>query len=229
MARARGLRRWIGGALLVAILLSVALVTALRWIPPPYSSVMIQRTLAGDPVRYRWVPLADTASAMALAVVAAEDQKFPTHRGFDFEAIRDAVDDGADGGRLRGASTLTQQVAKNLFLWEGRSWVRKALEAWFTVLLESLWPKSRILEMYLNVAEMGDNVFGVAEASRRHFGRGADGLSAEQAALLAATLPNPRRHSASAPSPYVRERQRWILRQMEQLGGRSYLRGILPP
>jgi monofunctional biosynthetic peptidoglycan transglycosylase len=216
-------------SLLAGLVSSVGLVTLLRWIPPPSSSVMIQRTLAGNPVHYRWVPLYDIAPAMALAVVAAEDQKFPTHLGFDLEAIRDAVDHGAEGGRLRGASTLSQQAAKNLFLWEGRSWVRKGFEAWLTVLLELIWPKSRILEVYLNVAEMGDNVFGVAEASRRHFGLGAGSLSPEQAALLAATLPNPRRYSASAPSQYVRERQRWILRQMEQLGGRSYLRGILPP
>jgi monofunctional biosynthetic peptidoglycan transglycosylase len=190
---------------------------------------MLQRVVAGKEVKYRWVSLAEIAPAMALAVVAAEDQKFPAHHGFDLDAMREAVDDAAEGRRLRGASTLSQQVAKNLFLWEGRSWVRKGLEAWFTALLELLWPKARILEVYLNVAEMGDNVFGVGEASRRHFGRDPASLSAEQAALLAATLPNPRRYSASAPSPYVRERQRWVLRQMDQLGGRSYLKGILPP
>jgi monofunctional biosynthetic peptidoglycan transglycosylase len=226
---ARRLRRWIGWSLLAGLILSAGLLTALRWIPPASSSVMIQRILAGKPVHYRWVPLSDVAPVMALAVVAAEDQKFPAHHGFDFEAIRDAVDEGAEGRRLRGASTLSQQVAKNLFLWEGRSWVRKGLEAWLTALLELLWPKDRILEVYLNVAEMGDGVFGVGEASRRHFGRDPGSLSTEQAALLAATLPNPRRYSASAPSPYVRERQRWVLRQMDQLGGRSYLKGILPP
>jgi monofunctional biosynthetic peptidoglycan transglycosylase len=231
MARGRSRRgrlgRVLGWLALGAVVGPLLLVLVLRWVPPPTSSVMIQRALAGETVQYRWVPLEAIAPVAALAVVAAEDQKFPRHWGFDVDAIGDALDASEEGRRLRGASTISQQVVKNLFLWEGRSWLRKGLEAGGTVLVEALWPKRRILEVYLNVAEFGDNVFGVAEASRLTFGRSPAELTGAQAALLAATLPNPRRYSALLPSPYVRERQAWIQRQMARLGGPSYLAGIL--
>jgi monofunctional biosynthetic peptidoglycan transglycosylase len=166
------------------------------------------------------------APAAALAVVAAEDQKFPDHWGFDFDAILDAAESHARGGRLRGASTLTQQVARNLFLWQGRSYLRKGLEAWMTVLLEVAWPKHRILEVYLNIAEMGERTFGVQAASRHYFARPAAAINASQAALLAAVLPNPRRFRVDHPSAYVLERRDRILQQMSLLGD-GYLRGIL--
>ena len=221
------LGRVLGWLAVGAVVVPALLVLLLRWVPPPTSSIMVQRTLAGETVQYRWVPLEDIAPVAALAVVAAEDQKFPRHWGFDVDAIGDALDASEEGRRLRGASTISQQVVKNLFLWEGRSGLRKGLEAGGTVLVEALWPKRRILEVYLNVAELGDNVFGVAEASRLTFGRSPAELTGAQAALLAATLPNPRRYSALLPSPYVRERQAWIQRQMARLGGPSYLAGIL--
>jgi monofunctional biosynthetic peptidoglycan transglycosylase len=203
-------------------------VFALRWIPPPASAVMLVRTLSeGRSQNYRWVPLQRIAPDMALAAVAAEDQKFPEHWGFDLAAIRDAAETRARGGRLRGASTLTQQVARNLFLWQGRSWLRKGLEAWMSVLLEMFWPKRRILEVYLNIAEMGEHTFGVEAASRRYFARSANALSPGQAALLAAVLPNPRRYRVDRPSAYVLERRDWILEQMSRLGS-DYLQGILP-
>ena len=231
MARGRSRRGRLGRALgwlaAGAVVVPVLLVLLLRWVPPPTSSVMVQRTLAGETVHYRWVPLDGIAPVAALAVVAAEDQKFPHHWGLDVDAIGDALDASEEGRRLRGASTISQQVVKNLFLWEGRSWLRKGLEAGGTLLVEALWPKRRILEVYLNVAELGDNVFGVAEASRLTFGRSPAELTGAQAALLAATLPNPRRYSALLPSSYVRERQAWIQRQMTQLGGASYLAAIL--
>lgn len=231
MARARGRhgrrRRVLGWVALGVVVLPVLLVLMLRWVPPPFSAVMAQRVLTGETVHYRWVPLEQIAPVAPLAVVAAEDQKFPRHWGFDVEAIGEALDTSGEGGRLRGASTISQQVAKNLFLWEGRSWLRKGLEAGGAVLIEALWPKRRVLEVYLNIAEMGDNVFGVAEASRLLLDTHPATLSAAQAALLAATLPNPRRYSALLPSAYVRERQGWILRQMAQLGGPAYLAGIL--
>jgi monofunctional biosynthetic peptidoglycan transglycosylase len=160
---------------------------------------------------------------MALAVVAGEDQRFPAHWGFDFRAIQQVLEDKAQGKALRGASTISQQVAKNLFLWHGRSLLRKALEAWFTVLLELLWPKQRILEVYLNIIELGEQTFGVEAASRRFFNKSAQQLRPEEAALLAAVLPNPLYYRVNAPSAYVRERQSWILRQMRQLGGIDYL------
>jgi len=224
------LRRWLLRGLAAFLLFSLALVLLLRWVPPPTSAVMLTRVIAeGQAQRYEWVPLERISPEAALAVVAAEDQKFPLHAGFDFEQIRKALQSNANGGRMRGASTLTQQVARNLFLWQGRSWLRKGLEAWLTGLLELFWPKRRILEVYLNVAEMGERTFGVEAASRRYFGHSADGLTRRQAALLAAVLPSPRRYRVDAPSKYVLERRNWILAQMRQLGGLSYLEDMLDP
>lgn len=160
---------------------------------------------------------------MALAVIAAEDQKFPQHWGFDWQQIKSAVKENKRRTHVRGASTITQQVAKNLFLWPGRSYVRKGLEAYFTVVLELLWSKQRILEVYLNIAEFSPGVFGVAAASARYFAKSAAGLNAHDAALLAAVLPNPRRLMLSRPSSYLHSRARWIRNQMDQLGGVNYL------
>jgi monofunctional biosynthetic peptidoglycan transglycosylase len=165
-------------------------------------------------LRYDWVPLARISPALRAAVIASEDQRFFEHGGFDWKSMHDAFAAWRSGGRLRGASTISQQVAKNLFLWPGRSVVRKALEAWLTLWIEWLWPKQRILEVYLNVAELGDGVFGAEAASRHWFGRSAASLGREEAALLAAILPSPRRSSVARPSPTLRERQRWILGQI---------------
>ncbi len=208
---------------------SVALVLVLRWVPPPASSFIAQGWLnalwAGERAafRYDWTPMATISPHAALAVIAAEDQRFPDHFGFDFVEIQDALEDQDEGKPLRGASTLSQQVAKNLFLWPGRSFVRKGLEVWFTVLLELLWPKQRILEVYLNIAEFGQYTFGVEAASQRFFHKPAARLAAAEAARLAAVLPNPLRYRVDRPSAYVLKRQRWIERQMLQLGGVTYL------
>jgi monofunctional biosynthetic peptidoglycan transglycosylase len=224
------LRRWLFRIVLALVLVSTLPVIILRWVDPPTSAVILQRTLSeGQPQDYRWVPLARIAPEMALAVVASEDQKFPDHRGFDLQAIRDAAQGNARGGRLRGASTLTQQVARNLFLWQGRSYLRKGLEAWMTLLLELFWPKARILEVYLNIAETGPGTFGVQAGALRFFKQPASDISRQQAALLAAVLPSPLRYRADRPSAYVLERRDHILRQMSQLGGTHYLQGILPP
>jgi len=210
--------------LLVALVLTIAPVLAFRWVPPPTSAFMLRRSLAnlvgsqGKSIRYRWVDWAAIAPDMPLAVVAAEDQKFPRHWGFDFESIAEAIEDQGPRHRVRGASTITQQVAKNLFLWHGRSYVRKGLEAYFTVLLELFWPKRRILEVYLNIAEFGDGTYGVDAASKTFFGKHPSQLTQSEAALLAAVLPNPKRLHANTPSPYVEERTHWIEEQMEQLG-----------
>jgi monofunctional biosynthetic peptidoglycan transglycosylase len=206
-------------------------VLVLRWVPPLTSSMMIQREIAarvsgerGFVLRHRWVPLRQISPELAIAVVSAEDQKFPVHSGFDWDSISDAIEEGDP--HPRGASTLTQQVAKNLFLWPGRSFVRKGLEAWFTVLLEGIWPKRRILEVYLNVAEFGSGVYGAGAASERYFGKPASALGRREAALLAAVLPSPRRMRVSQPSSYVLERAAAIERQAAGLGGRSYLSGL---
>ncbi len=217
-------------ALGLLVAASFLLVLGLRWIRPPVTAVSIERRLealtawrAYHPVR-KWVRWDRISPDAALAVVAAEDQRFAGHYGFDVEAIQKAIDEHDHGRRLRGASTISQQVAKNLFLWSGRSFVRKGLEAYFTALIELTWPKRRILEVYLNIIEFGDGVFGVEAASQRYFHKPAARLRAEDAALLAAVLPNPIRFRVDRPSAYVQERRGWILEQMGQLGGTSYLK-----
>ncbi len=223
------LKKWVYYLLAGFVVLTVVPVLALRWLPVPTSSVMLQRTLAeGAWQHYQWTRLEQIAPAMALAVVAAEDQKFPLHSGFDLQAIRKALIHNTHGGHLRGASTISQQVARNLFLWQGRSWLRKGLESWMTVLIETLWTKQRILEVYLNIAETGPQTFGVQAAARRFLGTSAARLSQPQSALIAAVLPSPNRLHISRPSPYVLERRSHILRQMNALGGSAYLRDILP-
>ena len=160
---------------------------------------------------------------LPIALVSAEDQKFPTHHGFDVDAIQTALAEAEDGSRLRGASTISQQVAKNLFLWNGRSFVRKGFEVYFTLLVETLWPKRRIIEVYLNIAEFGDGVYGVGAASERYFHNAPQQLTPHQCALLAAVLPSPRKLHADRPSSYVQRRADWIERQVRQLGGPAYL------
>lgn len=216
-------------------LASTVPVVLLRWCDPPVSAYMLgarlDAALAHDRsyrTRYQWVDLEHISANAALAVIASEDQDFPFHAGFDFRSIREAVRASERGKRLRGASTLTQQVARNLFLWSGRSFIRKGLEAWFTVLIETLWPKERILEVYLNIAEFGRGIYGVQAASQTYFHEPAAHLTREEAAILAAVLPNPHRMHAERPSRYVLARRDWILGQMRQLGGSAYLRTVEP-
>lgn len=226
----RRVTRWL--LLLIAgwLILSVLAVVILRFVPPPTSAVMIGDWLDAKTsgrqesgLRYRWTPLARISAALPISLVAAEDQKFPTHHGFDFDAIQSALADADEGERLRGASTISQQVAKNLFLWNGRSFVRKGLEAYFTVLIETLWPKRRILEVYANIAQFGEGIYGVGAASERFFRTSPAQLDARQSALLAAVLPNPVRLRVDKPSAYVLRRAAWIQRQAGQLGGSAYL------
>ena len=229
----RRVLRWLGLAALVLVLGSIVQVLALRFVDPPFSAFMAARQLeaarAGDfrfRVDYQWRDADAISPQLALAVIASEDQRFAGHHGFDFEAIRKAAERNARGGRVRGGSTISQQTAKNLFLWSGRSWVRKGLEAWYTLLMETLWPKQRILEVYLNVAEFGDGVYGAQAAARRYFGKDAGRLGPAEAARLAAVLPSPRRYSAANPGPYVQRRTGQIQRQMRQLGGVGYLEDL---
>ena len=198
------------------------------FVPVPFSAVMAERQIGawfrgdfGYVSHSDWVGREEISPWMKLAVIASEDQNFPNHWGFDVAAIQSVLDDS--DSRMRGASTLSQQTAKNLFLWDGRSWIRKGLEAGLTVGLETVWTKRRILTVYLNIAEFGKGTFGVEAASRRFFNKPARRLTMSEAALLAAVLPNPLRFRADAPSGYVRQRQQWILRQMRQLGGEGFL------
>ncbi len=221
---------------LLLVVLTAAPVLALRWWNPVTSAYMlrarIHATLVHDSAyrtQYLWVDLEHISPNAALAVIASEDQRFPFHAGFDFRSIRQAVRASERGKRLRGASTISQQVARNLFLWSGHSYVRKALEAWLTVLLEASWPKERILEVYLNIAQFGRGVYGVEAASHQFFREPATRLTPDQAALLAAVLPNPLLLKVASPSRYVLERRDWIVGQMRRLGGDTYLERVEKP
>lgn len=228
-------------AFLRRIFLRAVVVLAVFWgggialfsvMPVPFSAVMVERQLGawlsgdfGYVAHSDWVSMDEISPWMGLAVIAAEDQKFPDHWGFDVTAIEKALaHNERNENHIRGASTLSQQTAKNLFLWDGRSWVRKGLEAGLTLGMETVWSKKRILTVYLNIAEFGDGIFGVEAAAQRYFHKPASRLSLSEAALLAAVLPNPLRFKANAPSGYVRNRQAWIMRQMRQLGGESFMR-----
>ena len=233
-AKSRVVRVVLWGVKAAALLcvVSVLAVVVLRWVPPVTSGVMLERRfdalVAGKPytIDQRWVPWDRISKQAGLAVIASEDQNFPNHYGFDFESLQKAIDANGKGRRLRGASTISQQVAKNVFLWSGRSFVRKGLEAYFTLLIETVWSKRRILEVYLNIAEMGPGTFGVEAASQRYFRKPAAKLTAAEAALLAAVLPNPVRLRVERPSAYVLERREWILQQMGQLGGTALVDGL---
>ncbi|MBW1849270.1 MAG: monofunctional biosynthetic peptidoglycan transglycosylase [Deltaproteobacteria bacterium] len=221
--------RWV---IIVFIISSTLFVLVMRWIPPPTTSFMLQRRFTAAvnhkkkfKIAYQWIDWKKIPSHTKLAMVAAEDQKFPHHMGFDLESIGEAVKERTNGIRIRGASTISQQVAKNLFLWPGQSFVRKGMEAYFTLLIEVLWPKRRILEVYLNIAEFGNGVFGVGAASRMFFKKSPAKLYQYQSALLAAVLPNPIKLSANNPSAYVWNRSSWVLWHMRLLG-RDYLKGI---
>lgn len=203
---------WIG--------ITVLAVLALRWIDPPTTAFMLAADVSE--VDYEWVDGDRISSNLKLAVIAAEDQRFFDHSGFDFKAINKALEERSR--RVRGASTITQQVAKNLFLWSGQSYVRKGIEAYFTVLIELLWPKPRLMEVYVNVAEFGRGTYGAEAAARRYFRKGAKSLTSAEAALMAAVLPNPIRLRIDKPSRYVRQRQRWIQNQMRALGGPAYIK-----
>ena len=215
--RRRGLRWTLARVLATVAIATVALLLPLRWLPPVTSAFMVRASVvkpanSGD-VLYDWVPRNRISRHVVTAVIAAEDQKFFQHHGFDFRAIGAAIGNGAGDGPSRGASTISQQVAKNIFLWPGRSWLRKGIEAYLTAWIELLWPKERILEVYLNVAQFGPTVFGVEAAAGNFFGKPAVLLNREEAALLAAVLPNPERLRVARPSAYVRQRQTWILGQ----------------
>ena len=193
------------------------MVLPFRWVDPPTTAFMLQDDSDRKSVLYEWSAWENIGTASPIAVVAAEDQKFASHFGFDVKSIRDSVEDFNDGASLRGASTITQQVAKNLYLWPNKSFLRKGIEAYFTVLIEVTWPKKRILEIYLNIAELGPGIYGVGAASETYFGKAPIQLSDAEAALLAAVLPNPKQLRVSQPTPYVLERRNWIIGQMQRL------------
>lgn len=222
-------RRIVAAAIIVMLLVLLTpplVVLTLRWVPPPTSAFMLESDI--QPVRYLWVPAQRMPEALRKAVVASEDQKFWTHNGFDFDAINKALEHNRSSRRVRGASTISQQVAKNLFLWPGRSYVRKGLEVSFTVLIEALWPKDRILETYLNIAEFGPGLYGVQAAAQKFFGKDANQLTAAEAATLVAVLPSPRVWRVTNPGPYVQARTDWILGQIGERARFSYTPSLEP-
>lgn len=212
--------KWMGIAVLAMIAFSILAVIAYRFINPPTTPLIISRSIEGVKVRVerKWVPYEQISQNMVDAVVASEDNKFAEHHGFDFGEIREAYEQNKKGKRLRGASTITQQTCKNVFLWNGRSYIRKGLEVWFTVWVELLWSKQRIMEVYLNVIEMGNGIYGIGAASQAYYRKPSSRLLREEAAMIAAVLPSPRKRNPVKPTGYMQQRQQQILDLMNKTG-----------
>ncbi|HOP21233.1 MAG TPA: monofunctional biosynthetic peptidoglycan transglycosylase [Amphiplicatus sp.] len=196
---------------------SLIWVGAYRFAPPPGTLVMLDRKLGGDVIIHPWTKIEDISPNLIYAVIAAEDSRFCLHNGIDFSAIDAALDERKRGGKQRGASTISQQTAKNAFLWNGGGWARKGAEAWFTIVMETFWPKRRIMEVYLNVAEWGDGLFGAEAAAQARFGKSAKDLTKDEAALLAAVLPSPNKWRVDPPGPYVRGRASMLRKRMDRV------------
>tara|TARA_R100000687_G_scaffold80036_1_gene74976 strand:- start:335 stop:1006 length:672 start_codon:yes stop_codon:yes gene_type:complete len=204
----------------ILLLFSLLIVLLFKWVPVPFTPLMAIRYFENpeEKIQHSWVPRQDISRHLQLGVIASEDQNFVKHNGFDIEAIEKAIEDNQKGKRVRGASTISQQTAKNVFLWPGRNWLRKGLEVYFTFLIETFWSKERILEVYLNSIEMGRGIYG-AEATAQHwFNKSAANLSVYEAAAIAAVLPNPREYRANPASNYINQRKNWIVRQMQNYG-----------
>ncbi|WP_029036429.1 monofunctional biosynthetic peptidoglycan transglycosylase [Salinimicrobium xinjiangense] len=212
--------RFVLKLILGLFLFSILMVVIYKWVPVPFTPLMAIRYFENpeENIRHNWVPMDEISNNLKVAVIASEDQNFPNHNGFDYEAIKKAMEENKKGRRVRGASTISQQTAKNVFLWPQRSWLRKGLEVYFTFLIELFWSKERILEVYLNSIEMGKGVYGAEAASQVWFGKSAANLTAYEAASIAAILPNPRQYRANPASSYIQGRQSWIVRQMRNLG-----------
>lgn len=199
---------------------TIFMVLVYKWLPVPFTPLMAIRYFENpeEDIQHDWVPAEEISDNLKLAVMASEDQNFPNHSGFDMAAIEKAIENNKKGKRVRGASTISQQTAKNVFLWPQRSWVRKGFEVYFTFLIELFWSKERILEVYLNSIEMGKGVYGAEAASRFWFNKSAEDLAAYEAAAIAAVLPNPRQYRANPASNYIQGRKVWIIRQMRNMG-----------
>lgn len=202
------------------ILFSLFMVLLYKWVPIPFTPLMAIRYFENpnEKIQHIWIPRKEISRHLQLGVIASEDQNFVKHNGFDFEAIEKAIQDNQKGKRMRGASTISQQTAKNVFLWPGRNWLRKGLEVYFTFLIETFWSKERILEVYLNSIEMGSGIYGVEAAAQHWFDKSAENLSIYEAAAIAAILPNPREYRANPASNYINQRKNWIVRQMQNYG-----------
>jgi len=221
--------RFIKRVFLILFIAQLVYIIALRWINPPVTLTQLSAFVKGDGLKRDMVSLEKMSPHAPLAVIAAEDQLFPDHNGFDWKSIEKAIAyNQRKPGRVRGASTLSQQTAKNVFLWQGRSWIRKGLEVYFTAMIELIWGKQRILEVYLNVAEMGQGIFGVEAAAQAYFKKPAAKLTRNEAAQIAACLPNPVKYKVKPLSKYVAVRSGWVLRQMNNLAGDADIQALLP-
>ncbi|MBL1232961.1 MAG: monofunctional biosynthetic peptidoglycan transglycosylase [Flavobacteriales bacterium] len=222
----RKILRWIRNILLWYFAITIGMVIVLRWVPVYFTPLMIIRAVEqkmdGKSIKLEktWKPLSEISPDLQLAVVCTEDQNFLKHHGFDFGAIQKAIKHNEKSKRKRGASTISQQTAKNVFLWPGRSWIRKGFEVYFTFLIESIWSKERIMEVYLNIAEMGNGIYGAEAASKAYFNTSAAKINKRQAATLAIVLPSPLKYNAKHPSPYLNGRINWTLQQMRFWGGK---------
>jgi monofunctional biosynthetic peptidoglycan transglycosylase len=210
--------RWSRRIILGLFIAQLVYIILLKWVNPPITVTQLSSWISGHGLKRDYVGRSAISKNIRLAVISSEDQLFPDHHGFDWKSIKKAMAyNQRKPGRVHGASTISQQVAKNVFLWQGRSWIRKGLEMYFTFMIELIWGKKRILEVYLNVIEMGDGVFGIEKAARKYFNKPAKNLSRQEAAMIAACLPNPRRYRINPASRYVAARSQWVLRQMNSL------------
>ena len=216
---------------LILFLAQLVYIVALKWINPPITITQINSLMEGNGLKRDYISYNEMPVSAKLAVIASEDQLFASHNGFDKKSIEKALEfnDKKKGKKLRGASTISQQVAKNVFLWQKRSWFRKALEAYFTFMIEMIWGKQRILEMYLNVSEMGIGTFGIEAASQRYFQKPASQLNRNEAARIAVNLPNPKKYKVNPPSPFVSSRAKWVVGQMRNLDGDPKIKQLIQP
>lgn len=213
---------------LILFLSQLVYIIVLKWIDPPFTLTQLGSLFSGDGLKRDYVSFSEMSSEAGLAVMAAEDQLLPDHHGFDFKNIERALSHNEKKPKkIRGASTISQQVAKNVFLWQGRSWLRKGLEVYFTFMIELIWGKQRILEMYLNVIEMGKGIYGIEAAAQEYFNKPALKLNRTQAAMIAASLPNPKKYTVKPVSRYVSIRSKWVIRQMGFLEGDDGIKGLL--
>lgn len=228
--KAKGAWGWLKKILIVLFVAQLFYIFILKWVDPPITVTQLVSWGTGYGLKRDYIPFREMGSNAPFAVLCSEDQLFPDHNGFDIKSIQKAFENNSKAkARLRGASTLSQQVAKNVFLWQGRSWIRKGLEAYFTFMIEHVWGKQRILEVYLNVTEMGRGVFGIEAAAQYYYKKPAKKLSATEAARIAANLPNPKKYKVNPASEYIARRGNWILQQMTNLRGDEDIQGVLDP
>jgi monofunctional biosynthetic peptidoglycan transglycosylase len=222
--------RFLKRLFLILFIAQFVYIIILKWVDPPFTITQLQSLVTGNGLHRDYVNRDEMSYNIKLAVIASEDQIFPDHSGFDWKSIEKAMKyNKKKPNRIRGASTISQQVAKNVFLWQGRDWIRKGLEVYFTKMIEWIWGKKRILEVYLNVIEMGKGIFGVEAASQKYFNKPAKNLTRRESAMIAACLPNPKQYTVKPPAPYVIIKSAWILRQMTNLEGDPDVQRVIAP